>query len=293
MRIRLEISFDKTLIMERILLAVDATNLDMPALDFACYLGKLTHSKVTGIFFENLVPLQKLVVKSAEEGQYAEWELDENSAEYQTKKKLIEKNIALFKDACANRSVTCRVERYTGSPGGEIITESRFADLLIIDASASFNKRYEGAPTNFVKETLRNAECPVIIAPESFEGIDEIIFTYNETPQSVFAIKQFTNLLPQLKNTKVTIVQVNEEGEWRDEETGKFKEWLQDHYSSIHFEALKGDADSELLGFLLRRKNVFIVMGAYGRTSVSQFFKHSRADILIKTISQPIFISHY
>jgi nucleotide-binding universal stress UspA family protein len=33
-------------------------------------------------------------------------------------------------------------------------------------------------------------------------------------------------------------------------------------------------------------------MGAYGRTSVSRFFSHSHADILLKTISQPLFISH-
>jgi len=279
--------------MERILLAIDGVNLDMPALDFACYLGRLTHSKVTGIFLENVVAEERLVLKSVQGVKYPEWEIDENSEDYLSKKKLIENNITLFKEACKKRSVRCDVHCGNAMPTKELLVESRFADILVIDASTSFNKRYEGAPTNFVKETLRNAERPVIIAPESFEGIDEIIFTYNGTPSSVFAIKQFTNLLPQLKNSKVTIVQVNEKGEWRDEDIDNLKEWLQDHYSSIHFEALKGDTDSELLGYLLRRKNVLIVMGAYGRTSVSQFFRHSRADILIRTISQPIFISHY
>jgi hypothetical protein len=178
-------------------------------------------------------------------------------------------------------------------PAREIITESRFADILVIDAATSFNKSYEGSPTEFVKDILKEAECPVIIAPESFDGIDEIIFTYNRTKSSVFAIKQFTYLFPGLKDKKVTIVQANEKGEWAGTEKYNFKEWLQDHYSSISFEILKGDADSELLGYLLIRRNVFVVMGAYGRTAVSQFFQHSRADILIKTVSQPIFISHY
>jgi hypothetical protein len=279
--------------MERILLAVDGIKLDMPALDFACYLGRLTQSKVTGIFLENLVAQERLVLKRVQGVNYPEWELDENSGDYQEKKKLIDNNITLFKEACKKRSVRCNTHRDSGVPAKEILVESRFADIVVVDAATSFNKRVEGVPTNFVKDLLKNAECPVIIAPESFDDIDEIIFTYNGTPSSVFAIKQFTYLLPQLNNKKITIVRVNEKGEWNDEDKFNFKDWLQDHYSSIHFEALEGDTDSELLGYLIKRKNVFIVMGAYGRTSVSRFFKHSRADILVKTISQPIFISHY
>ena len=34
---------------------MDAENLDMPTLDFGCYIGRLTNSKVTGVFLENLV----------------------------------------------------------------------------------------------------------------------------------------------------------------------------------------------------------------------------------------------
>ena len=41
--------------MERILLAIDAVNPDKGALEFACYLGKLTKSKITGVFLENMV----------------------------------------------------------------------------------------------------------------------------------------------------------------------------------------------------------------------------------------------
>ncbi|MDP4261271.1 MAG: universal stress protein [Bacteroidota bacterium] len=279
--------------MEKILLAIDGMNLDIPALDFACYLGKLTNSKVTGVFLENLVTEERPILKSAQGVKYIDWALDENSEEYLVKKKTIEQNITLFKDACETRSTGYALHRDRGVPAREIIRESRFADVLVIDAATSFNKRYEGSPTEFVKDILKDAECPVIIAPESFDSIDEIVFAYNGSQSSVFAVKQFTYLFPRLNNKKVTIIQVNEKGEWNDEDKYNFKEWLKDHYTSINFEVLKGDTDSEMLAYLLKRKNVFVVMGAYGRSAVSKFFKHSRADVLIKTISQPIFISHY
>jgi hypothetical protein len=279
--------------MEKILLAIDAENLDMPALEFACYLGRLTHSKITGVFLENLVANETPVMKSLQGEKYPDWELDENSPEYQDKRKKTEKNITLFKEACDKRYTRCNVHRDRNVPALEIIEESRFADVIIIDAATSFNRRFEGLPTNFVKDVLKDAECPVIIAPESFNGIDELIFTYDGSRSSVFAIKQFTYLFPELIDKKTIVLQVNEKGIWADEDKHNFGEWLQNHYSSLGFEALAGDSNDKLFDYLFKKKNVFIVMGAYGRSSLSRFFHRSHADRLIRTVTQPLFISHY
>lgn len=148
-------------------------------------------------------------------------------------------------------------------------------------------------PTEFEKDILKEAECPVIVAPQNFDGVDEIIFAYNSSKSAAFAIKQFTYLFPEFDDRKITVLQVNKEGEWADHDKYNLREWLQNRYSAIGFEAVKGDAEDKLFDYLLKRKNAFVVMGAYGRNSVSRFFKPSHADLLIKTITQPIFISHY
>jgi nucleotide-binding universal stress UspA family protein len=279
--------------MEKILLAIDAKNLDMPALDFACFIGRLTNSKITGIFLENLAANETPVLKKIQATGSVEWEKDETSADYRDKKKIIEKNISLFKEACEKRAIRCSVHNDGGLPADEIIKESRYADLVIADAATSFHKTYEGTPTEFVKDILQKSECPVIIAPESFDGIDEIVFTYDNSKSSVFAIKQFTFLLPELGDRRTIILQVNETQAWTDKDKNNFREWLQNHYSAIDFEILDGNIDDKLFDYLFKRKNVFIVMGAYGRNAVSRFFRKSHADRLIKTITQPIFIAHY
>jgi hypothetical protein len=278
--------------MEKILLAIDAINLDTNSLEFACYVAKLSKSKITGVFLENLMSEERPVLKQVHGMAYMDWVVDEKSDEHKAKLELIEKNISLFKEACINREVNYSLHRDRGVPALELIEESRFADMVVVDAQTSFNKRYEGSPTEFVKDILKNAECPVVIAPYNFETIDEIIFTYNGSSSSVFAIKQFTYLFPQLHNKKISILQVNAEGEWKDPDKYKFKEWLKDHYTDLHFEALKGDTDAKLVDCLLNRKNAFLVMGAYGRNALSHFFKRSHADLLIKTVTQPIFIAH-
>lgn len=195
-------------------------------------------------------------------------------------------------EGCISRETHYDILREGGVPSSELIEESRFADVMIVDAETSFNTPFEGIPTGFIKDVLKKAECPVIIAPENFETIDEIVFTYNGSSSSVFAIKQFTYLFPELKEKKVSIIQVNETGKWPDNDKNKFTEWLQNHYTDLHFEALIGETENGLFDYLFKRKNMFLVMGAYGRTSLSRFFKRSHADLLINTVTQPIFIAH-
>jgi hypothetical protein len=278
--------------MKRILLAIDALNPDRNSLDFACFLGRLNKSKVTGVFLENLIADEKPLLKVMQGSAYIDWAIDENSDEYKAKMELIKKNIALFSEGCINREVSYQLHRAGGEPATQLIEESRFADLLVVDAETSFNKRFEGPPTEFVKDVLKKAECPVIIAPERFEAIDEIVFTYTNSASSVFAIKQFTYLFPKLKDKRVRIIHVNKEGKWPVPEKNKLMEWLKNYYTDIHFEALEGEPESALFGSFLNSRNTFIVMGAYGRNSLSQFLKRSRADLLMNTITQPIFIAH-
>lgn len=278
--------------MEKILLAIDALNPDQFALEFACYLGRFTKSKVTGVFLENLVADESLVIKQIHGNTYVGWEVDEKSEQFQTKVELTEKHIALFKEGCIKREVCFSVHLDGGVPARELIEESRFADVMVIDAETSFNKSSHGVPSEFVRDILKKAECPVIIAPEDFDVVDEIVFTYNDSASSVFAIKQFTYLFPQLRNKKVSIIQVNETGEWPEKDKYKFTEWLQGHYTDLHFEALKGKAKIELLKYLVKRENIFLVTGAYGRKDLSLLFHRSPADLLIKILLQPIFIAH-
>jgi len=278
--------------MEKILIAIDGINPDRDTLTFGCFLARLTSSEITGVFLENLVAEERPVVKKMYDGSYFGWEVDDSTETYHNRMKLIDQNIKRFKDFYGNHGINSSVHRDRGIPAKEIIEETRYTDLLVVDAETSFKKNFEGLPTSFVKEILAEAECPVIISPGNFEGIDEIVFTYSGSKSSVFAIKQFTYLFPQFRNKNISIVQVKEENQTGIDKY-KLKEWLKSHYVNFHFEELGGDTETELFGYLLKKKKVFIVLGAYGRSMLSRIIRRSHADIVIRTITQPIFIAHY
>ena len=257
--------------MKKIMLVMDAAGLSMPAVDFACYIAKLSRSRLTGVFLEggsgDLVP-----AGLAEE--------------------TISANIRKFREACICRETLSLVHRDRGLPLSEVISESRFADLIIIDPELSVSGADRHAPGRFVKDILASSECPVLICPYSFDGVDQLIFAYDGSTSSVFAIKQFSFLFPELSEKKVVLVQVRKDDEQAIDDQFKMKEWLKAHYSNIEYVFRRGETADQLFGFLLEEKKAIVVMGAYGRSMLSMLARPSQARIVVKTVDLPLFISH-
>jgi len=264
--------------MQKILLAANAHEIKPAAIDFACYIANLTHSPVTGIFLEN---------KFKKEA--AETLVQTGNNEFETTGPLsIADNVTLFENRCLHNDARQSISFVQGNPLREIVKESLYADVIITDGNTSFNG-YGGWPSEFVEDLLENAKCPVIITPFSFDEINEIVFAYDGTDSSIFAMKQFIYLFPQLEETKITLLQVlKDEDDITEKE--KLKSLLMMHYSAVHYDTLRGEAEMELFKSFLTQKNKLLVMGAYGR---KKFFGHSTADILLKTVDIPIFITHY
>ncbi|SHN28575.1 universal stress protein [Chitinophaga sp. CF418] len=278
--------------MKKILYVTDVVKLDPSTLDFACYLCNLSHSKLTGIFLENLTNESRSVKMLKETAMEGGINVQTENVE-ELKEQCLADNIQLFKDSCAKSGVTGIVHRDMGVPLEDVVIESRYADLLLIDASTSFSVTKENVPTRFVTDVLADAECPVVILPESFEGLNKIVFTYDGRSSSVFAIKQFTYLFPELKEHPAVVITVmDDKNKPSPEENYKLKEWLHDHYNDIDFIVLDGNVKTGLLDSLLLRTRDFIVMGAYGRNAFSTLFTPSHAAPILKLIAQPVFIAH-
>ncbi|MFX1704919.1 hypothetical protein PV783_13240 [Chitinophaga sp. CC14] len=277
--------------MKKILFITDAVSFNGPSLEFACYLCNLTHSKLTGVFLEN----QVLELRSAEDIREIAIGKPVPGIALEDQKNLFrDKNIDRFKNICESNGVNCLVHLDAGMPVTEVVKESRYADLIVLDAATSFSWKPESIPTAFVKEVLEKSECPVVIAPEDFDGVDEIIFTYNGSCSSVFAMKQFTNLFPQLGACKATVLSITETGKPIKGDEARLREWLDTHYNNAEIQAVEDESVStRLLEFMFSKEKVFIVMGAYGRSVLSTAFVPNPATLVVKLVTQPVFITHY
>lgn len=281
--------------MEKILLAVEGNKQNLYAIDLACYLAKLTDSRLTAVFLEGdpdgsgqeVIPAEDPALLHLDGPEIAGCTLAKAPGSDP-----ILQQVHRFREACLSREVAARVHRDRGVPLEEMILESRFSDLIVIDPETSFQRGEREFPGHFIQEVLPAAECPVVVSPYHFERIDEVIFAYDGSASSVFAMKQFTYLFPMFKNKKAVMVNVNKEEQSAMTEQFKMKEWLSAHYQHVHFVILNGNASDELLGYLLGKKNAIVVLGAYGRGILSRFLKPSHASLLLRSIDLPIFIAH-
>jgi nucleotide-binding universal stress UspA family protein len=263
----------------------------MNAVDFACYIANLSHSKLTGIFLENALEPKVPELRTFHGLPFVETIVANDIPENKEKEKSCQSNIRLFKDACMNRGVSSCTHLDSSVPVQELVSESRFADLIVLNTETSVELETKNTPTAFVKEVVARSECPVILAPPSFEGIDELLFAYDGSSSSVFAIKQFTYLFPELKDKRVVILHVDDESS-PIKDQNQIESLVKAHYADISFHVLKGRASDELFDYLLGKRNVFVVMGAFGRSPISDLFRPSAARLVVKVIDLPIFIAH-
>jgi len=279
--------------MKNILTAIDVLHPDKKTLEFACWLANKTHSQLTGVFLENLIYADTPVMKTLYGSPYVETILTNDVPENVDKRKACTSAISHFYEECRDKNVKHNIHIERGIPAEELIEETRFADALVIDAETSFSKKTESVPSKFVTNVLGESECPVIISPERFEGIDEIVFAYDGSKSSFFAIKLFTYLFPQFTDRMIRVVQVNKDSDSNISERRRLNEWLQSHYSNIDIVLLYGEPGEELFNYLFDKEDVFVVMGAYGRSWLSNLFVRSKAHAIVKSINLPVFIAHY
>ena len=57
-----------------------------------------------------------------------------------------------------------------------------------------------------MQEALHDIECPAVVVPENFDFPENNILAYDGSESSVFAIKQFAYLFPELASNNTILV---------------------------------------------------------------------------------------
>lgn len=278
--------------MRKLLLATGCLQPQKATLDFACYLAKLTKSKLTGVFMETLKHKDVLVTSMKNDKLNMEIKSDTGMPENENTRAHCEQLIQQFKDACISRETTFVTHRDRGMPWDELVLECRYADVVITDANFTINERHDGLSQHYLKKMLHEAECPVIIAPHQFDQIDEIVFTYDGSSSAVYAIRQFIHLFPELKDKKATVLEIRTDHEQNANEHHRLKEWLSIYFNTVAFVSLQGNSRNRLMEYFLGRQNIIAVMGGFGRNKWSRLLAPSNSGPIVKLLNIPLFIAH-
>jgi len=276
--------------MKKILVAFDGLNYSPSLTDYAIEISRGSNSLVVGIFLYDLRYTNLIYTYAYEIPATLAYSVEKIEKDDEQK---ISDHIRSFAAACENEGINHKVHLDRGVPLMELLKESAFADMILIDAKTSFFDFGEEAPSAFLKDLLAEAKCPVMIVPGKSEEIKNVVISYDGSESSIYAMKMFSYLFPEWNAKNTTIVSVNKSSTNHVPEGRNVKDLADRHFKNLKYEVLNGNATDELPKFLKKNKsNSMVVMGAYGRTALSRMFHASISNKVIKDLKMPVFITH-
>jgi nucleotide-binding universal stress UspA family protein len=205
-----------------------------------------------------------------------------------------EESAGRFSKACQEACLNYAVHHDRNIAIRELLHESVFADLLVIENKETFTHYEEKLPTRFIRDLLSEVQCPVLVVPPKYNPIDKIVLLYDGEPGSVYAIRAFSYIFSELKDLDTQVVSVKSIKETLHVPDNRLmKEFMKRHFPKSDYTVLKGDAEIEIVKQLKGNdENLLVVLGAYNRGVVSRWFRPSMADILMEELNKPLFIAH-
>jgi nucleotide-binding universal stress UspA family protein len=276
--------------MKKILAVFDATKYAEGASKYAIEIAKTTNSLLVGVFVQDMRYINYTYAYAWEQPFIDFTSIDEAQKEENEKVKL---NISLFKRSCEERGVHHKVHLDKGVPLQEVLNETVFSDLVIIDSYTTFFALGNENPSPFLKDFLADAHCPVLIVPHTYRYFDKAVLCYDGSPSSVYAAKMFSYIFPELADLKTVVISVNETSTKHLKDGNNFKDLVHVHFKNTDYNVLSGNAEEQLIKYLKETgEHAIIVLGAYGRNALSRFFHQSFANKVLKELNAPVFITH-
>jgi nucleotide-binding universal stress UspA family protein len=278
--------------MKKFIAAFDGLDFCESTMEYAIDLAKNCKAHLVGIFLEDFTRRSYTI---ADMMHYEGTDLDEYMhVQDERDKEVRQESIEVFEKACQGAGLNYTIHRDKNVAIQELLHESIYADLLIINGKETITSHEESEPTGFIRELLNDVQCPVLAVPSKYNPINKVILLYDGEPSSVHAVRTFSYLFDTMKLLPTEVITVKNTGEsFHVPDNRLIKEFIKRHYPTAEYIILKGLPEDEIYRYLNREKtNAIIVLGAYRRGRLSRLFRPSMADYLLGKIQMPFFIAH-
>jgi nucleotide-binding universal stress UspA family protein len=271
--------------MKKVLIVFDGTHFASGSLNFASGLNRLQPILLTGVFLPQ-TDLSRLWSYASGEGSLFVPMMETVDAE------VIQRNIETFSKLCVQNNIEFRVHKDVMDFAiPELIKETRFADLLVIGSQTFYADFGSPEQNDYLREAISQAECPVILVPEKAELPSSIVLAYDGSKSSVYAIKQFAYLFPELCSRPVLLVYASGKNENLPDLT-YVEELATRHFPDLSFLKLDMIPRKYFSTWMSEKRGAMLVTGAFGRSGFSQLFKSSFASEVIGEHLLPVFVAH-
>jgi len=270
--------------MLKVLIAIDGQNFSEAAFRFALKLNEKNPVILVGVFLPSIEYTELLYSLGGMSGPVFVNEMHMDSDK-------VAQNILQFSQLCLDNNINFRIQNEpVHNVTDTLVTESRFADLLIIASEVFYQNLGQETQDDYLQTILHLSECPIVLIPEQCTFPEHTIFAYDGSKSSVFAFKQYTYLFGSSEQKRTIIVYASNKDQIPDEEA--IESYATSHYDKVSLYKLEGEPKTYFKDWLSENKNAILVSGAYARSYLSEFVRKSFVDTLIHEHKMPLFIAH-
>jgi len=273
--------------MKKIILAFTSTNFPEAAFDFALKLNELQPVLLIGAFLPQTL-LANLWSYATPGGEFSIPLIEPEES------MLVQQNIKRFEKLCKQNGIDYRVHKDFYDLGLIALEkESGFADLLMLGSEEFYSNNGQTEADDFLAQALHDAKCPVLVVPKHFIFPKNIILSYDGNDESIFAIKQFAYLFPELLNLPALLVYATKNNADNFPEKDNIEELAKEHFKNLSFHKLVAHSKEYFNTWSMENDRPIVVGGSYGRSGLSQLFKKSFMREVIADHHMPVFIAHH
>jgi len=265
--------------MKKIIVLFNGINAPWHITTFALNIAKQNNAEVHALFLKDETPgyIYPSDITSVQKDFSPKQEKPDNEI-------LEEKNIQLFKTFCADEKVKCSFEKDVSLK--KLIDLSSDADCVVTDSHDDFRK-YS------LKDIIAEVNCPICLISVNATKIKTAILLYDGSDDALLAIKTYSNLFPKLCKKKTYLVTINEKEKIKKKHRESIYQKLEKRFSDLEMVSLTGKVEKKLIEFLDEHtENAIVVMGAYGRSTISLLFKPSLSNVVLNQSRTSLFIAH-
>ena len=272
----------------KILLGLDGSAHAEAAIEYACQLAHSYSAIITGVAIIDQPGIQSssgpVPIGAARYDIQLE---DQQLKETEEKARAI---LDAFSRICDDRNINAILHADTGSPVSELIEESKFHDFIVIGKQTSFE--YNANETyGTLQRVLRNGLIPVLAVPDSVREIKKVLVAYDNSIPASKAVHMFL-LLGIWKACDITLLTVNDDAEAAQGLLDNLGEFFESYGIKPNIVTQSGHPDTAVKSYIAENDIDMLVMGAYGRKSVREFFVGSVTQHLIQETTIPLFLYH-
>ncbi len=278
--------------MKKFIAVFDGFKMSDSTLEYSIQLSKLANAHLVGIFIEDFLYHNYNIYHVLETSEKAKELINDLN---EVDKKMRGEAAMKFQKACEKAKLNFSIHRDKGFALQELLHESIFADLIIINENDDFKRKSDESPTQFMKELLRDVQCSVLVVPNIVRPIDKVVLLYDGSPSSVYAIKSFSYIFDNVLNVPIEVFTVRDQfmAKERLPDNKLMREFIKRHFSSVTYTVKNGNVTEEIIEhFQNFGETALVVLGAYRRSDFSRKFKTSMADILLRELGTLLFIAH-